>query len=412
MSNKNSYIWEVYVIKKKWFWIVSVVVVIVVIGVAILFFRNTGTEMAGTEFVDMGITVQKASQQELTESILATGKIVPESEQKIYWEADKGEIVEYKITENQSVKAGDPLFIYDTTKINNEYNRAVRERELLQKRGKTEQAQIAEFSKRITQAQKQAKSQNSTENDGSAEDVNQLTSEKIQLEIQYEGTKAEITSLQEQINELTKQQKDMTVVSKIDGIVAKVNQNIEKNETGSNEPVIHIISSSPYKVIGTMSEFDTVKIKQEQEVIVRPKVFKDREWKGIVESISHFPDSEGGSEEMYSGGGGVTMYPFKVALTDDTSELRQGFHVSLEIKVSGQEKVLSVPHMALLQQEGMNSVFVLVDGILQQRFVETGAMNDEFIEIKEGVSLDELVVIMPHEEMYDGMEVTSYDEIE
>ncbi|MBD3108316.1 efflux RND transporter periplasmic adaptor subunit [Bacillus sp. AGMB 02131] len=395
-------------IKKKWFWIVSVVIVGIVIGIAVFFFRSTGSGMAGTEPTEMVITVQKAKNQELTESILATGKIVPEREQKVFWEAEKGEIVEYKATENQVVKAGDPLFVYDATKINNEYNKAIRERDLLQKRSKTEQAQISEFGKRITQAQKKA-------SDGEAEDVNQLTSEKIQMEIQYEGTKAEITSIQEQINELSKQLKDMTVVSKIDGLVVKVNQNIEKNESGANEPVVHIISNSPFKVIGSMSEFDTVKIKESQDVIIRPKVFKDREWNGVVESISQFPDSEGGSEEMYSGGGGgsVTMYPFKVAITDDTSELRQGFHVSLEIKVSGQDDVLAVPHMALTQdEEGMNIVYVLVDGLLQKRTVETGIMNDEFIEIKEGVALDELVVIMPDEGMFDGMEVTSYDEIE
>ena len=394
-------------IKKKWFWIVSVVIIGIVIGVAVFFFRNTESGMAGTEANEMIISVQKASKHELTESILATGKIVPESEQKVYWEAEKGEIIEYKATENQVVKAGDPLFVYDATKINNEYNRAIRERDLLQKRSKTEQAQISEFGKRITQAQKKT-------SDGEAEDVNQLTSEKIQMEIQYEGTKAEITSIQEQINELSKQLKDMTVVSKIDGIVVKVNHNIEKSETGSNEPVVHIISNSPYKVIGTMSEFDTVKIKEKQDVVIRPKVFKDREWKGTVESISQFPDSEGGSEEMYSGSGSaVTMYPFKVAITDDTSELRQGFHVSLEIKVSGQDDVLAIPHMALTQDEdGMNIVYVLADGLLQKRPVETGAMNDEFIEIKEGVTLDELVVIMPDVGMYDGMEVTSYDEIE
>ena len=82
----------------------------------------------------------------------------------------------------------------------------------------------------------------------------------------------------------------MIVVSKIDGIIVKVNKNIEKTETGSSEPVIHIISSEPYKVIGTMSEFDTVKVLPEQNVIIRPKVYKDREWNGVVESVSQFPE--------------------------------------------------------------------------------------------------------------------------
>ena len=131
-----------------------------------------------------------------------------------------------------------------------------------------------------------------------------LAKEKVQSEMGVESTKDELTSAQELINELAETKKGMTVVSKIDGIIVKVNKNIEKTETGSNIPVIHIISSEPYKVIGTMSEFDTVKIQPEQAVIIRPKVFKDREWNGVVESVSHFPDEEGGGMDDYGGGGG------------------------------------------------------------------------------------------------------------
>ncbi len=214
--------------------------------------------------------------------------------------------------------------------------------------------------------------------------------------MQYENTKAEIASASEQITEITARKKEMTVVSKIDGVIVKVNQNIAKTETGSNEPVVHIISSQPYKVIGTMSEFDAVKIKQGQAVVVRPKVFKGREWKGAVESVCQFPNEAGGGEEFGGvGGGSVTMYPFKVAITDDTTELRQGFHVSLEIKIGGGEKHLAVPHMAIIEQEGLSVAYVLADGKLERREVKKGSMNDEFIEVTEGLNLGELVVITP-----------------
>ena len=60
----------------------------------------------------------------------------------------------------------------------------------------------------------------------------------------------------------------------------------------------------------------------------------------------------------------------------------------------------------------MRIVYVLVDGKLERREVQTGKMNDEFIEVTEGVNLDELVVITPYEGMHDGMEVISFDEVE
>lgn len=398
--------------KKAWIWVASIVGLLLIAGGITYYFIGKKAEVVSDGMEQMPVTVQKASEKELIESILVTGEIVPESEQKVFLEADKGSISEYKVTENQAVKAGDPLFLYDSSKIDTEYSRAVRQRDLTQSRGKTEQNQIAEINKRIAEAKKKVES-----GEGTQDEVNQLSNEKVQLEIQYEATKAEVASAQDEINEISTRKKEMTVVSKIDGIVVKVNQNVAATETGTPEPVVHVISSQPYKVIGTMSEFDAVKIKQGQPVIIRPKVFKDREWKGTVETVSQFPNEDGASGAEFAGavqGGNVTMYPFKVAITDDTSELRQGFHVSLEIqvKVNESDKTLVIPHTALINEDGVDVAYVLVDGKLSRREVQTGGMSEEWLEVVEGVKLGEQVVITPYEGMFDGMEVISFDEVE
>lgn len=396
--------------KKAWIWILSIVGILVIIGIIYFFLSSKSSNGSGEEFESFGMMVQKVSEQKLGESILVTGQVIPEDEQKIFLDVENGEIREYLVEENQKVVAGEPLFTYDTTAIDAEYNKAVRSRDLIQKQLKIEQNEIASLAKQITEMKKKVKNgEEFTELD-----VSMLEKEKVQSEMSIEGTKDEVTSAQETINELAAKKKNMTVVSKIDGIVVKVEKNVEPSESGATTPVIHIISSEPYKVIGTMSEFDTVKIQPEQSVIIRPKVFKDREWNGVVESVSQFPEDGGGGMDDYGGGGNVTMYPFKVAITDDTSELRQGFHVSLEINISGGDKALAVPHMALMvdEEDGSEYVYVVVDNILEKRIVQLGEMNDEFIAVTEGVAEGELVVIMPDESMHEGMEVTSYDEIE
>ncbi len=397
--------------KKRFIWILIIVGLLIVAGSAYFFMNlNRGDEI-GSEFVEEGILVQKVSERELGDSILMTGKVVPEDEQKIFLEQEFGEIVEYVVSENEVVSAGDPLFHYDTSKIDAEYNKSVRERDLTKKRLNIEQSQIAELDKQIADMKKKVKAGE----EFTQEDINELEKQKVQLEMEHEGTKAEVASVQETINELAATKKSMTATSKMDGVVVKVNKNIEPTEMGSNEPVIHIVSSEPYKVIGTMSEFDTVNIQPDQQVIIRPKVYKDREWNGVVESVSSFPDGEEGGDDFGFGGGGgnVTMYPFKVAITDDTSELRQGFHVSLEVKLSGNEKMLAIPHMALMvDEEGAEYVYVLQENQLTKRMVATGEMNDEYVGIVEGLAADELVVINPNEGMHDEMEVISFDEVE
>lgn len=396
--------------KSRWIWIGSIAGLFIIGGIIYFFVsKNLAGNFEG-EFDDFGIPVQKASEQKLGESILVTGQVIPEDEQKIFLDIENSDVKEYLVEENQKVVAGEALFTYDTTEIDAEYNKAVRARDLMQKQLKIEQSEIAAMDKQIATIRKKVKN---GEEDFSELDVQVLEKEKVQVEMGIEGTKDEVTSAQELINELAVKKKGMTVVSRIDGTIVKVDKNIEPTENGASSPVIHIISSEPFKVIGTMSEFDTVKIQPEQSVVIRPKVFQDREWQGVVESVSQFPEDEGGMDE-YGGGGNVTMYPFKVAITDDTSELRQGFHVSLEINISGEEKALAIPHMALMVDEEDESdyVFVLVEEQLEKRFVELGEMNDEFIEVTEGVAEGELVVVMPDESMYDGMEVTSYDEID
>lgn len=394
-------------LKRVWVKVlIGVIVVAIIAGVVFFAIKNKNdNEMAMGEASE--ITVQKVKEEELSETILVTGEIVPEGEQKVFIDPEKGEIKEYFVKENQEVKAGDPLFAYDASKIQAEFNQAVRERKLVENRSKMERNQISELDKQIAEAKK---------NNEPKETINQLILEKQQLEIEHEGTKAEIESAQESINAVDKERKEMTVKSKIDGIVVKVDENVAKTESGSSEPAIHIISNKPFKVIGTMSEFDAVKIKPKQPVVIRPKVFKDREWKGVVESVSQFPgDGNSGGEEgeFYGGGGGnVTMYPFKVTITDDTAELRQGFHVSLEIKLDGDEKALAVPHSAILDEEGVEVIYVLKDNILERREVQTGSAGDEYIQIAEGVEKDELVVISPNEEMHDGMEVSSFVEVD
>lgn len=415
---------------------------LIIVMAVIYIVRGTTERTGGITPEDMEILVQKVTEETMDETILVTGKIVAENEQKVYAEPENGEIKEFKVEENATVKAGDTLFVYDGTKLDNEFNAAVRNRNMLENNTKAIQNQLNQLTKQIEQMKKVKESgKDSSEEDGvfiTDEDIRNLELEKSQLALEIENSKAEVAAAQAEINEIDGQKKALSVKSKMDGTVVKVNKNLERTEEGMAEPVVHIISDEPFKVIGTMSEFDSVKIKAGQDVAIKPKVFKDKEWKGEVESVSEFPTEDGmGEMDMFGGGDmNVTMYPFKVNITDDTKDLRQGYHVSLEVNIGGDDKKLVVPHMALLDDmmmgmeeeenemmddmfgmdegfmEASPFVYVLVDGVLERRDVETGNMNDEFVEIKEGVELGELVVTTPTIEMYDGMEVASYDEVE
>lgn len=183
--------------KKILIWALSIVGVLAIAGGAAAFLlKEKSVASVGGEIEEINVTVQKAKEQELIETILVTGEIVPEGEQKVFLNPEHGEISEYKVEENQTIKAGDPLFVYDSSKLDTELTRATRERDLIQTRAKTEQNQIAALNKRIEEAKKAVAAQQNkpkTETEDGAEpeqveevpveDVNQLTNEKVQMEL-------------------------------------------------------------------------------------------------------------------------------------------------------------------------------------------------------------------------------------
>lgn len=424
--------------------IIGVSVSLLIILMASIAVGKSLSSETGGELVpeDTEVLVQNVTEETLEETILVTGKIVPDGEQKMYQDAENGEIKKFHVKEGAKVEKGDPLFEYDGAQLEREFAAAVNARNMSQNSVKMIESQLSDLDKQIANAKKMQQAPVIDENGeevfvSTAEEVRQLELEKNQLAIELEGAKAEVAAGQSEINELDKRKKDLIVTSKLAGKVVKVNEHESRGEDGLSEPVVHIVSNAPFKVVGTMSEYDSVKIKKDQPVIIRPKVFKDREWNGKVESVSEFPTDDASDEMDFYGGGemNVTMYPFKVAIEDGTKELRQGFHVSLEVNVAGSEKALVVPHMAImdelmlgmeddsfvdeffgmgggLMEDEMQFVYVLVDGILERRDIETGKMSDEFVEILSGVELDDLVVINPTPDMYDGMEVATYDQVD
>ncbi|WP_062197572.1 efflux RND transporter periplasmic adaptor subunit [Massilibacterium senegalense] len=383
--------------KKKWLWItIGVVVFIVIVGLVATKAMRGGNTAAG----DIShVEVAKVKNEDVSESILVTGVVVPEDEQKVYLDPEKGDIKEFKVQLNQTVSAGDPLFVYDGKAAQSELNQAVRSKELLQSQNKSEQDQINQIASQITQ----------TKNEGQPQEIiNELMNQKREIERQHQQTKNEITTTQEQINVANSKVADLTVKSKIDGVVVKITKDVAKTDGAGQEPVIHIVSNKPFKVKGTVSESDTTRIQPEQFVEITTKSQKDKKWNGKVESISQFPEESG---EQMTEGQGATKYPFTVAMTDDTSELRQGFHVTMNVKVNGKQKVLAIPSESILYEEEEQFVFVEKNKKLEKRAIKSGVMGDKFVEIIKGVKEGERVVMNPAPEMSDGMEVKTVDEV-
>lgn len=149
--------------------------------------------------------------------------------------------------------------------------------------------------------------------------------------------------------------------------------------------VIYDMSSLKFDIY--VDELDINRISLGQEVTVSADALGGKEYKGAITNISINGKTASG----------VTTYPVSVEITEFDDNLIPGMNVDVEIVTESVENVLSVPVSSVIRNnivykkgekddqndkapEGFKSVTV-----------ETGVYNDEFIEIKSGLSEGDIV---------------------
>jgi HlyD family secretion protein len=145
-----------------------------------------------------------------------------------------------------------------------------------------------------------------------------------------------------------------------------------------------------------VNETDVARVVPGQEAHIVPAAFPDKSWLGVVETVAESPRQIAGQGKSY---------PVKIRL-QPTEDLR--FHTGMscraEIATRGTDAtpVVAVPVQAVRYQESQerdapakSSVFVVKDGRVAERVVETDIADDAFIAIRKGVEAGASIVVGP-----------------
>ncbi|MCA9732748.1 MAG: efflux RND transporter periplasmic adaptor subunit [Deferribacteres bacterium] len=95
----------------------------------------------------------------------------------------------------------------------------------------------------------------------------------------------------------------------------------------------------------------------------------------------------------------------RLKLGNPEEEYRPGMLVKLIFEGERHTAALTIPRAALLEEEGVYSVFILKNQKVEKRDVEPGILQDDKVEILSGLSENELVVTTKAYSLDDGMEV-------
>ncbi len=400
------------------------------------------------------VTVEKAELREIVETVIANGKVQPETEVKISSEIS-GEIIALYVKEGDSVKKGQLL-----VRINPQLIQAALER--------TEAAvNNAKASKATAQARlKQAEASFQNINLSFARN-RKLYEQKVISDAEFDAAKAQYeTSVQEiesarqsvaaaefTINSASAGVKETrenllrtTIYSPMEGIVTKLNVELGERVVGTAQmagtEMMRIANLNSMMAKVDVSEADIVRISIGDTADIEVDAYPGRIFKGVVSEVSNSANSAMGAA---SASDQVTNFAVKIHLVNSSYAdlirnrkvpFRPGMSASVEIHTDMISGIVAVPiqavtirsfnskgELSLLEKsasEGDESeeegnaetnrnepsnrnkltnqevVFVVENGMSKAVKVKIGIQDDAWIAITEGIKVGQEVISGPY----------------
>jgi len=131
------------------------------------------------------------------------------------------------------------------------------------------------------------------------------------------------------------------------------------------------------------------KIKIGQKVRINVTAFREDTLTGEVIKKAPMADPE---EWMNPD---LKVYSTDIKIDGTHEALKTGMTAKVEIIIQQLKDILAVPIQTVVNVEGKKVCYVMSAAGVQQRQVETGAFNDNFVEIKSGLSQGEKVLLNP-----------------
>jgi len=404
--------------------LVAVLIVFAIIGgKANWFGKTTGHQVA----------VSKIETRDIVQTVSTNGKIQPETEVKISPDVS-GEIVELRIKEGQEVETGDFLLkikpdVYESYLERAEASLNSAKANLANSRARLEQVKAQfnqtelSFNRNQQLYEEGAISLADFENAQAAYDMG-----KADVNAAKESVNAaefSVLSAKASVKEASENLRKTVVYAPISGTVSMLNieegERVVGTEMMAGTEMLRIANLNLMEVVVEVNENDIIKVSLKDTADIEVDAYLNRIFKGVVTEIANSATNTGLAADQ------VTNFEVKIRMLpesykdlqrdDNLSPFRPGMSASVDIQTEAVHQVLTAPIQSVTvrvdsslvsnsqasekTEESLDIpmkevVFVYRDGKVEQRDVETGIQDNEFIEIKSGLELDEEVVSAPY----------------
>ena len=406
------------------------------------------------------VTVDKASDKTVVETVTASGKIQPETEVKLSSEVS-GEVVELKVKEGDIVKAGQLLCKVRPDILQSGYERTVASYN-------AQKASVASAQQQLVQNQA-----NFANADATYKRNVELFNKKVISASEFDAAKAafltakaNLASAKESVTgaKFTLEQTGAnvkeaganlartTIYAPADGVVSKLSIELGDRILGTSQmagtEIMRISNLASMEVNVDVNENDITRVKVGDKASIEVDAFSDKKFRGVVTEIASSSTAVGTTTS--SSVDQVTNFSVKIRISEEIegkqqSIFRPGMSATVDIE-SETVKGLAIPIQAVFTESGKAGdadknpgndenaskqkskltdkkvkqfVYNFDDKTKKVKKVEvtTGIQNDQFIIVKSGVKAGQEIVTGPYSaiqnKLKDGMivEKTAKDQL-
>jgi len=368
---------------------------------------------------EIPVQSEKVQRRNLTESVMATGKVQPVTMVKISPEV-AGEIVELAVKEGQRVRKGDLL---------------VRIRRDLYEAGlRSSQASLRSAEAALVTAQANERKATSELQRNAELFQRKLVSESVYDEFKTarEVANANAAAAAQQIEmakaSIKRADEDLlktTILAPIEGTVTRLTSEVGERVYGTGmmagTEILNLADLSEMEARVEVGEVDVVLIQPGQKARLEVDSFRDRKFAGVVTQVARSAKSQGVGTQQES-----TKFEVRIRIQDKEVFL-PGMSVTAEVETRYRTNVLSVPIQSVTARmpKGSNApvvagkapgkdetpefervsarkpkevgkprevVFVIEDGKASMRPVQRGIGDDAYYEILDGIAEGQEVI--------------------
>lgn len=213
---------------------------------------------------------------------------------------------------------------------------------------------------------------------------------------QVENAKAAVATSETQVAQARKTLSDNVIVSPISGYVSERNADpgeyISPNQP--NAKLATVVRTAVLRLRIDVPEQSIGKVAVGQSVSAQVSTYPDRKFAGTI--VRALPSLNRQSRTL----------TVEAEIENVGGLLKPGQFATVRITQSKPAPAVMVPASAVRADGETNFVYVIKDGIANERIVQTGFLENGFIEIKQGVQENEMVAVDNLDKLGDGVIVS------